>query len=203
MHGITLDGSMDVVLTKAPVQKVEVEAQANLIDLIEVRVVNGVWHINTSEGFSTDKAFIVHISLPMVDQVTVSGSGDVTSEGTFDAPGRMKLDIDGSGNITLAFRAEETTANIAGSGDMKLSGASGELRVSIQGSGDVNARALKAAQASVEIAGSGDVLLNASESLTASIQGSGDVVYSGDPKKVSKEVMGSGEIRAASGSGRL
>jgi hypothetical protein len=203
MHGIVLDGSMDVVLTKAPVQKVEVEAQANLIELIEVRVVNGIWHINTREGFSTDKEFVVHISLPMVDQVSLAGSGDVTSEGTFDAGGRMKLDIAGSGNIALAFTAGETTADIAGSGDMTLSGTSGELLVNIQGSGDVNARALKALQASVDIAGSGDVQLNASESLTASIQGSGDVVYSGDPKKVSKEVMGSGEIRSASGAGRL
>ena len=83
LHGISVEGSMDVVLTPGPVQSVEVEAQANLNELLENRVVNGVWEIRTKDGYSTDKTFTVHITAPVIDRVTVDGSGNVTSKGTF------------------------------------------------------------------------------------------------------------------------
>lgn len=56
--------------------------------------------------------------------------------------------------------------------------------ISLQGSMDV-----------VDIAGSGDVVLDASQSLEASVAGSGDVSYTGTPARISRNVMGSGEVR--------
>lgn len=195
LHGIALEGSMDVVLTQGAVQSVEVEAQANLIELLETDVKNGIWTIETKDGFTTNKPFIVHITVPMIDEVSVDGSGDVTCNGTFRSED-MRLAIAGSGNITLNFESKEASAAIAGSGDMTLTGTCTKLSVAVAGSGDVNARALKAADASVDIAGSGDVTLDASQSLEASIAGSGDVSYKGSPAHISRNVMGSGEVRS-------
>ena len=45
----------------------------------------------------------------------------------------------------------------------------------------------------VSIAGSGDVAVNASQTLSASIAGSGDLRYTGDPR-VSTRVAGSGSV---------
>jgi len=194
-HGISLEGSMDVVLTQGATQSVEVEAQANLIELMETRVVNGVWEITVKDGYSTDKTFTVHITAPVIDQVQVDGSGDVTSNGTFTSE-KMELAVAGSGNITIAFNCKKADADIAGSGDMVLSGTADKLQVSVAGSGDVDARKLKTADAVVDIAGSGDVVLDASQSLEASIAGSGDVSYSGAPARISRNVMGSGDVRS-------
>lgn len=194
-HGIHLEGSMDVVLTQGATRSVEVEAQQNLIELVETRVSNGVWKITTSDGFTTNKNFIIHITVPMIDEVSVDGSGDVTSKGTFTSDA-MALAVAGSGNITLAFNSKKADVDIAGSGDMVLSGTCGQLKVGVAGSGDVDARALKATDATVDIAGSGDVTLDASQSLEASVAGSGDVSYKGSPSRVKRNVMGSGEVRS-------
>jgi hypothetical protein len=193
-HGINLEGSMDVVLTQGATQSVEVEAQANLIELIETKVVNGVWEISTKDGYSTYKAFTVRITVPVIDKVQVDGSGDVTSNGTFSSDA-MELYLAGSGNITIAFNSKKTEASIDGSGDMVLSGSTTTLAVAIAGSGDVDAKGLKAADATVSIEGSGDVVLDASQSLEASIAGSGDISYRGAPARISRNVMGSGEVR--------
>lgn len=194
-HGVNLEGSMDVVLTQGATQAVEVEAQANLIELIETKVVNGIWEITMKDRYSTDKTFTVHITAPVIDQVHVDGSGDVTSNGTFIS-GAMELAVAGSGNITIAFNSKKVDADIAGSGDMVLSGTADKLKVSVAGSGDVDARNLKTADAVVNIAGSGDVVLDASQSVEASIAGSGDVSYSGAPARISRNVMGSGDVRS-------
>ena len=194
-QGISVEGSMDVVLTQGATQAVEVEAQANLIELIETKVVNGVWEITTKDGYSTDKTFTVHITAPVINEVHVDGSGDVSSNGTFSSE-VMALAISGSGNITLAFTSKKADVSIAGSGDMTLSGTTGELNVDVAGSGNVDAKRLKATDAAVNIAGSGDVVLDASQRLEASIAGSGDVSYTGSPANISRNVMGSGEVRS-------
>ncbi len=194
-HGIRVEGSMDVVLTQGATQAVEIEAQENLIALLETKVSNGVWEITTNDGYTTNKNFIVHITVPVIDEVTVDGSGDVTSNGTFSSD-EMDLAVAGSGNITLTFDSKKVDVDIAGSGDMVLSGTCERLKVGIAGSGDVDARKLKSADAVVDIAGSGDVVLEANQSLEASIAGSGDVSYHGSPARISRNVMGSGEVRS-------
>lgn len=194
-HGIEVEGSIDVVLTQAPRQSVEVEAQANLIDLVSVDVSKGVWNITTKEGYSTDKPFIVRISVPMIDQVGLHGSGDVKSESTFSAD-NVRLSLEGSGDIALAFNAKSVVADIQGSGDIKLSGSAQTLTASIEGSGDINAKNMTAESAAVSTAGSGDITVNATGSLTASIEGSGDVIYKGHPANVVHNIAGSGEVRS-------
>jgi hypothetical protein len=194
-HGIDVQGAIDVVLTQGPSQSVEVEAQANLVDLVTVDVSKGIWTITTSKGYSTDKPFIVHITSPLIDQVEVHGSGDVKSESTFAAD-NARLGVEGSGDIVLAFTAKSVTADIQGSGDIKLSGSTQTLTASVEGSGDINAKNMAAETAAVSTAGSGDITVNATGSLSASIEGSGDILYRGRPANINRSVAGSGEVRA-------
>lgn len=200
-HGIQVEGSMDVVLQKGP-QRVEVAAQRNIADLVTTEVRNGIWTIATSKGYSTDKDFVVYITVPVIDEVVVNGSGNVKADDAY-AAGRVKLAIAGSGDLDLAFEANAIDVDIHGSGDVRLSGSCGMLSTSIAGSGDVNARGLRAENADVRTAGSGDVLLTVTGSLDANIAGSGDISYAGSPKKVNSNVAGSGEVRQVSTGGRL
>ena len=201
-HGIAVEGSIDVVLTPSGSQKVEVEAQENLVGLVTTEVLNGVWTISTSKGFSTTKPFVVHISVPVIDVVRIDGSGDVKGTAAFTA-GRVQLAIQGSGDIDLAFNASTLDASVEGSGDVKLSGRCVDLKANVQGSGDINARDLVAENASVSTAGSGNITVFTSGRLNAAVAGSGDVVYSGEPANVSTSISGSGEVRALRTSGRL
>lgn len=199
-HGIEVEGAIDVVLTPAPTQAVEIEAQPNLIDLVTFDVKNGTWTITTSKDYSTSKPFIVHISAPRIDRVGIDGSGNVRSNGSFSVDD-MVLAIGGSGDIDMACEAKRVKAAIAGSGNIKVSGTCTSLVVAISGSGDVLAADLRSSDVEASIAGSGDASVNASASLDASIAGSGDVIFGGRPPKVNERVAGSGDVRAAGGQG--
>ena len=59
---------------------------------------------------------------------------------------------------------------------------------------------LQTRAATISIAGSGDVIINASDKLKVSIAGSGDVQYSGDPE-VQMSIGGSGSLRRSAGRG--
>lgn len=195
-HGIVVEGSLDVRLTKADAQQVEAEGQANLISMITTEVKDGVWHIGTKKCYSTNKPFIVHIALPTVDMISVQGSGDVKSTGTF-AMDELSAEIQGSGELQLTVDAKTVHATVAGSGDIDLNGTSATLNASIAGSGNINAGGFIATNAKVDVAGSGNITVQAVESLDANIAGSGDITYRGNPGKVNKNIAGSGDIKHA------
>lgn len=193
-HGIVVEGSLDVQLTKADGQQVEAEGQANLIALITTEVKNGVWHIGTKKCISTAKPFIIHIALPTVDMVSVNGSGDVKSADNFTMD-ELKVEVQGSGGLHLAVDAGTIHATVAGSGDIDLNGTCASLNASVAGSGNINAGDLRTTHAEADVAGSGDINVQTLESLDANIAGSGDITYRGDPGKLNKNIAGSGNIK--------
>ena len=194
IHGIKVMGSMDVILTQAATQSIEIEAQANLIDLVSTTVRNGIWYLDTEKSYSTSKDFVVRISAPNIDLVHIDGSGDVKAMSRFSGDD-VELGIAGSGNMTMEYAAKSIEASISGSGTIRLSGECTALKAAIAGSGDLIATKLNAGSAEAAIAGSGDISLTAQESLHASIAGSGNVTYTGKPTSIHKDVVGSGEVR--------
>ena len=193
-HGIIVDGSMDVVLTQGPIQSVVVEAQPNIAALITTEVKDGIWTIATSKSFSTNKNLIVHISAAMINKVEIEGSGDVNGTNVFSGDA-IRLGIDGSGGIDMAYDAKSIDASISGSGSIRITGSSTSLTVAVGGSGDIDARELRTVDARADISGSGDISLNATGVVDASVNGSGDIVIHGSPVDVRRDVDGSGEVR--------
>ena len=84
---------------------------------------------------------------------------------------------------------------ISGFGSINLSGSKKSHNIEISGSGDANAFELITKKTSVNINGSGDCKVNASENLDGKISGSGDVEYKGDPK-VNFRGSGSGTLKS-------
>ncbi|MCB9182755.1 MAG: DUF2807 domain-containing protein [Flavobacteriales bacterium] len=195
-HGIVLEGAMDVELTPSDARSVEVEAQGEIVDLVTTEVKDGIWRIGTKRSYSTDQPFVVRIAAPLIDQVSVEGSGDVEGKGSFKM-GRAQLSIEGSGSIALELDAGELHAEVDGSGGMRLSGACGSFMAAIDGSGGIDAHALRVGDARLEIGGSGSMQVDATGEVDAVIEGSGDVRLMREPAALKQKVSGSGEVRVA------
>nr|MBA3899226.1 DUF2807 domain-containing protein [Bacteroidota bacterium] len=86
------------------------------------------------------------------------------------------------------------TANVNGSGDIKLKGSATNLKATVSGSGDLKASEFNTVRSTVDVNGSGDASLNASELYEVSISGSGDVEYKDTGARITSDVKGSGEI---------
>ncbi|MEN8134399.1 MAG: head GIN domain-containing protein [Thermodesulfobacteriota bacterium] len=81
-----------------------------------------------------------------------------------------------------------------GSGDIELTGWATRFDADISGSGDLESRGLKAQFTTLNVSGSNSANVHASESLNVSIVGIADVYYSGNPQKVSKDILGVGSL---------
>lgn len=191
--GISLAISGDVFLKQGSTQSVKIEAQQNIIDLLKTEVQDGTWKIGFTKNVSEHDGVKIWITVPSIDKVSVSGSGDVIGESSFNVSGELAVSISGSGSIKLDATSKSMDVAISGSGDMNLSGSTGDCSMRISGSGDISAFGLQADTCDVRISGSGDSSVNVNRTLNVSIAGSGDVYYKGSPSVKSK-ISGSGDV---------
>ncbi len=197
-QAIGLSGSMDLVVRQGEVQSVQVQADDNLLPLLETVVESGqggpALKVRWKKGQSlyTRSKILVTVVVPKLTALSAAGSGDMLVE-AFNTP-VFKLAISGSGDVKLVgMNTADLGIQISGSGDVAGSGSAAKLKINIAGSGDVRMAEMKSDDVSVAIAGSGDAVVQAQKSLQVSIAGSGDVTYTGNPT-VKSSVAGSGSV---------
>ncbi|MBX3257591.1 MAG: DUF2807 domain-containing protein [Chitinophagaceae bacterium] len=195
-EGLELRGSMNVQLKKAATSSVKVEGEENILPFVETYVDDGKLVIKYKNNVSvhTTEDMIVHVNTTDLEEVRVTGSGDITGDGKFTSNDEIKVKITGSGNIRLELDAPSVEAGVTGSGDIQLSGNTRDIECSTTGSGNIKATEMKAENAKVKTLGSGNISVFASVKIDASISGSGDISYKGGGA-VSSSIHGSGSVR--------
>lgn len=175
--GIELAGSADVEVSFGETESVVVEAEDNIISLIETDVRGSTLVIRTKPNTTIASSLPVRVLVTMKELKAVS--------------------LPGSGFITIdGLDAERVEFELPGSGTINASGVVDELQVSLPGSGELECQDLQARTAEVKLGGSGIVKVFASQGLDAAISGSGTIQYSGNPANVKEKVTGSGEVVA-------
>ena len=191
--GVSLGISGDLYLTQGSPQKVVVQAESNL-DEIETEVNAGVLRIKTDNWNSKIKGVKIWITMPEVESLNVSGSGDILAETPINAD-ELELKVSGSGTIKInELKGGEIGAAISGSGDLKLAGSADEMELRISGSGNVYAERLEVNECGIKISGSGSCKIDVTGELDASISGSGRITYYSNPQ-IDARVSGSGKVR--------
>lgn len=148
-----------------------IEGPANVIDKV---VVEG-GALRFPNGYEGDARNLeILVSAPKVQAFALHGS--------------QTLKIEGYDQDTLDIA-------VHGSGDVQAGGRTRQLRLAIQGSGEADLDGLAADDARVTLNGSGDARLSARNSAEVEIAGSGDVVFTNRPVRLTSQVNGSGEVR--------
>ncbi|MFK7906341.1 MAG: head GIN domain-containing protein [Chitinophagales bacterium] len=211
---IEIRGSFDLRLTQADEFSLVIEAEDNILPLIDTRVTSQDRLVIDSDGcIRTNDPIVLFVSAPNIEEISINGSGDLFAVTTLDfnslkvginGSGDVDIDslfvnfaeinIDGSGDVMVDYiDALTINVEVQGSGDIDLSGFSNDFNVEIDGSGKVDALNLVTEKCEIDISGSGDCEITATDELDIIIRGSGSVYYRGDPV-ITSSIAGSGDI---------
>ncbi|NLR56758.1 DUF2807 domain-containing protein [Chitinophaga polysaccharea] len=195
-HQLKVEGSMNVFLSQGEAKPAVIEAEDNIIPLIEFAREGDKLIVRFKRGISvsTHKDINIYLTTPEVDEASLAGAGDLKLTDRFNTKSNVKFSLTGSGNLSGEINAPAVKASIAGSGNIQLKGETRDMDLVIAGSGNFEGDKLLAENASVKIAGSGDADVYASVKLDAKITGSGNVNYGGTPS-VNSSVTGSGTVQ--------
>jgi len=194
--GIDLRIAGDVYFKQDTVYKVVVEAQQNILDVLETSVSDNklVIKFDNDVRVKDYEPVKITVSGPSVKELKISGSGNITTTGPIN-PTSMEMDIDGSGNIHMTeLSTGLLDADISGSGNISVdAGTASEEKLRISGSGNISLGDVTAVKATSNTSGSGDIRVNAGQQLNVTISGSGNVYYKGNPV-INTSISGSGKV---------
>ncbi|HMJ71262.1 MAG TPA: head GIN domain-containing protein [Cyclobacteriaceae bacterium] len=182
---IQLRSGSKVFLRQGSTQKVEIEGNREDIEDLDPRVEGDKFIIgrdgwNNNWGFSTREDRVVfYITVPNIESLNVSGSGDLVAETKFTTRD-LDLSVSGSGSLLLEADASgDLGANVSGSGRIEFKGKCRDFDSHVSGSGKI--------KLDIEIA----------ERAVFGLSGSGKVEAKGSAKEVKATISGSGEVLAA------
>jgi type 1 fimbria pilin len=122
---VKISGFFDVHLIAGSEGKITVEGESNIIEFIECKVDGNSLTIGVEKGKrispSAGKSITVTVPFESLNEVTLAGSGDVTSKSTIKATD-FTTTLSGSGDIKLHVDAQQVNAKVTGSGNMTLKG---------------------------------------------------------------------------------
>jgi hypothetical protein len=210
---IDLNGPIDLVLKQGATPALTVRAEQRMLPKIETIQNGDTLHIDTKGLLlHTNRSMRVEVTIPALQKLLVSGSGDSKVSG-FSGE-QLQLALHGSGDVVLNGQYRHINVSVTGSGDLKLdagtsdnmnlnltgsgeistSGQSKVLIAKLTGSGDLNARQLQADTVNLTLHGSGDSSVFAKQSANLTLSGSGDISVYGKPAQRKVNNSGSGEI---------
>jgi hypothetical protein len=172
---VSASGSSNVHITQGAF-KVEVRGYNNLLPYYETKLVNNTLELGYKKNVNVKNDNIqVYITLPVLNGISLSGSGNIEADGNFGGNTNFDANITGSGNIDISAGSAQT------------------FRSTIVGSGNIKALDFVADKAETSIDGSGNTEITATSQLKVKISGSGNVYYKGNPI-ITTNISGSGAV---------
>jgi hypothetical protein len=172
-EAITCDGGYEVQINCQAQQSLAIETDENLLPRIKTEVHNKTLHIDTKGMLFPTHGIRIVVSVPNITEFTSNGSTD----GDINNINNSALDI-----------------NIHGSGKLNINGKSGTVKIRTSGSSKIDAVSLISENSDIQINGSGNIQVYATNSVDVQINGSGTIKYKGEPKSVNQQINGSGRI---------
>jgi hypothetical protein len=194
---VSISGSGNLFIEQGDEESLTIEAEDNILPIITTKVSGNTLNIGFKLGtnVSTIKSIEFHLQVKDLDSISTSGSGNVDCSGL--STSNLIIKTSGSGDIDISnLITTSIDINSSGSGNYTLAGETDSLNLSFSGSGACNAGDLKSKECKIKATGSGDFIVNISDDLNVSINGSGDVSYIGNPTvDFSLGLGASGEIK--------
>jgi len=170
---VSSEGIFEVTLTQGSPQSVEIIADDNVIGNVKTSVIGNQLRLYLDQHDFRNVNLKAHIVVESINGIQNLGSGSISAS-NISEDGNFKVNNSGSGTISIEGSAES-------------------LSLENDGSGKFKGFQFMLSECSVNIIGSGDCEVNASNTLHVTIDGSGDTYYKGFPA-ISTSITGSGKI---------
>jgi hypothetical protein len=212
-NALEVDYTQDKSLTQA---QVTVEADANLLPMIQTTVSNNRLLIKTLQSFNTATRTRVTVRSPELEALVLSGAarGKVSNwtaipSGSVELSGASRLSLSGSSpaltvtaagssEVTLSvWQSDNLTATLSEGSWLAGEATLKSLIVNGSGASRLEGAALTADTAEVTLSGASRGRLRANTRLKANLSGASELIYTGSPQ-VERTLSGASTLRSES-----
>lgn len=191
---VYLRGGAELNVTQGDRESLSIEADDNILPLIGSEVTRGTLSIGPKDRkeLRPSQAPKINLAVKKLEGLTLSGAVTLKASGLTAA----KLDVTTNGAVKIAvdaLTADELIVCMSGSGDCTLAGRADTQTIQVSGAGEYRAGKLEGKSVTLTISGSGHAVVRATEKLDVKIMGKGVVEYYGQPR-ITQDITGHGRV---------
>ncbi|QLE02179.1 DUF2807 domain-containing protein [Galbibacter sp. BG1] len=184
-ESIKASEGLDVFVTQEDQTSIRIEADENVIDLIETNVSNGKLTIECKNPIGRATSKKIYVSLPEIRSLESSSGADLSTMGTIRAD-KISLDASSGSDIKAELQSNEVSLNTSSGAEIEVYGVTNTLNAHASSGSDINAHRLKSKTVDAHASSGADIDVNAADEIAIHKSSGGDVSYKGSPKVVSK-----------------
>ncbi|KAA3440550.1 head GIN domain-containing protein [Rufibacter hautae] len=178
---LRVSGGFEVVLTQGTAEGLKLEAEDNILPLIESTVENGMLTIKTKpNSIRNAKRLKAYVTVRSLKALELAGGIKLTSTNTISGTA-LSLEFAGGINVQMAVQVKELTGDFAGGTKVTLSGRADKVRMDLAGATTLKALDLKTDYLTLDAAGASNAEVNVAKELSVEAAGIVNVNYKGSP----------------------
>ncbi|RZK78178.1 MAG: DUF2807 domain-containing protein [Pedobacter sp.] len=191
---IDAGGAFKLVLRQDSTYGIKIEADSAIIENVKAEVSGSELRIKMKEGsYCGSDSIVVYAGIGELKQLSASGAMNVVSNGVINTKDLL-MNFAGATDVSLSINAGKLITGIEGVGKLRLSGQAGVHELSTQGTAEVDAFNFLAGIYDVHVTGSGKANINVLNELKVETEGSSEIYYKGNPKKVNEKKAGATKL---------
>ncbi|WP_438976652.1 head GIN domain-containing protein [Polaribacter sp.] len=192
---IKVSTGLDLYLSQGTKNKVTLEADENLHDIIITEVNDGVLKIYSEKNIWQAKARKVYVTVKNLEGLTATSGSDVYTEDVLKVE-TIKVSATSGADIRIALDADTVETSATSGSDIRISGTANNHTSRANSGASIEAYKLISKNATVHVSSGADINIYASESINAKASSGGDIDFKGNPREINKKSSSGGSVSA-------
>jgi hypothetical protein len=177
---IKASSGLKVILEEGTTQKVILEADDNLLTIIETFVDNGMLHIRSDKNIRNASSKKVYVTYTTLSEVKAS-SGSVVIIKDQIKNERLTLDASSGANIEANVFSKDLYLKVSSGASLDISGKTKLLKTKASSGGLIDAENVLSVRCEARASSGGNISINVKEHLEAKASSGGNIDYYGEP----------------------
>ena len=178
--GIRVSRGMDVYISQDSIQKVVVEADENLLEVIQTRVEDNKLVITVTENIRDAKAKKVYVSVKNLKEIAAMAGSNVFTEETLRFE-NIKLSSIAGSNMHLDLITSSLMARAAAGSNILLKGLSKDADCKAMAGSNIRAQDFKTFKGTARANSGSNIWMTVDNEIDANASSGGNVYYFGSP----------------------
>lgn len=190
---LDIDGDYEIVLQEGSTPLITVQTDENLHQYVETKLDGQTLKVRNVEKIQASENTRLIITYQKIEDIILGGAAKVENRGVINSD-ELNIRVNGSGVIDLSINVRELELKLGGAGSVNLRGKAEKQKMELSGAGNLAALELESKECEVNLSGIGSAQVFVTDNLKAEVSGVGSIRFKGDPRNISREVSGLGDI---------
>lgn len=190
---IKVSTGIDLYITQGAKNKISVEADENLHDIIITEVENGTLKVFAEKGIWRAKSKKVHVTITDLTLLKATSGSDVQGKGVINT-NEISISATSGADISITVDATSVETNATSGSDIYISGNTINHASNATSGSAIDAYDLKSKNTIAKVTSGADINIYASEKIEAKATSGGDIDFKGSPKIVNKKTTSGGSV---------